>query len=298
MAYFSLGLERGFIVNTNKDVNYKKVKIFLGGSFKQLIMILMSISVLFPIFYMIMTSFKTKMDYVGNRLGFPEQFVLSNYTTAFQGKTFALWLTNSIIVTLGSVILSTIISALAAYSFSRLRFAGKEKLFNFIITLMVIPPVVMVTPLFVTMVKLGLVNNYFGAIFVYSGLLIPFSVYLLRNFFITIPQSLLDSAMIDGCSRFKAFIKIVIPLSMPAIMTLIIVNALWVWNELLIAIIFLQKTELRTLMVGLTVFRGRYKVDQPVIMASLLLASIPMILLYLFGQRFFVRGMMAGSLKE
>ena len=96
---------------------------------------------------------------------------------------------------------------------------------------------------------------------------------------------------------FTNAFKIVIPLSMPAIMTLIIVNALWVWNELLIAIIFLQKSELRTLMVGLTVFRGRYKVDQPVVMASLLLASIPMILLYLFGQRFFVRGMMSGSLK-
>lgn len=297
MAYFSLELGGEFIVNTNRDANYRRVKSFLGGSFKQIIMILMSISVLFPIYFMIVTSFKTKMDYVGNKLGLPEQFVLSNYVTAFQGKAFAMWLINSIIVTLGSVVLSTIISSLAAYSFSRLRFVGKEKLFNFIITLMVIPPVVMVIPLFVTMVKFGLVNNYLGAILVYSGLLIPFSVYLLRNFFITIPQSLIDSAMIDGCSKFKAFIKIIIPLSKPAIFTLIIVNALWVWNELLIAIIFLQKTELRTLMVGLTVFRGRFKVDQPVIMASLFLASIPMILLYLFGQRFFVRGMMMGSLK-
>lgn len=276
---------------------YRKNKDFMGNFFKQLLMISMAISVLYPIYFMIVTSFKTKMDYVSSKLGLPEIFVLSNYVTAFQGKTFALWLTNSIIVSLGSVVLSTIISALAAYSFSRLNFAGREKIFNFIITLMVIPPVVMIIPLFVTMVKFGLVNTYFGAIFVYSGLLIPFSVYLLRNFFITIPRALTDSALIDGCSKFSAFVKIIVPLSMPAIMTLIIVNTLWVWNELLIAIIFLQKTELRTLMVGLTVFRGRFKIDQPVIMASLFFASIPMILLYLFGQRFFVKGMMGGSLK-
>jgi len=285
------------MVSTTKNLSPQKIKYYTERALKQIVLILMSFSVLFPLYFIINTSFKLKMDFVGNKLGFPEQFTLSNYVTAVQGTTFGLWVLNSVIVTVGAVLLSTIISALAAYAFSRLKFIGKENIFNFVITLMVIPPVIMVIPLFVVMVKFGLVNTYFGAILVYSGLLIPFSVYLLRNFFVTIPQALIDSAMIDGCSKFKTFIKVILPLSMPAIMTLIIVNALWVWNELLIAIIFLQRTELRTLMVGLTVFRGRFKVDQPLIMASLLLASIPMILLYLFGQRFFIRGMMAGSLK-
>ena len=119
----------------------------------------------------------------------------------------------------------------------------------------------------------------------------------MRNFFVTIPQAIVDSALIDGCSKFKAFVKIILPLSKPALITLIIVNAVWVWNELFIALIFLQRTELKTLMVGLTVFRGRFNVNQPVIMAGLFVSVVPMILLYLFGQRFFIKGMITGSLK-
>jgi len=285
-------------VNISKESSIlSSIKKFFVILIRQTLMIFMVIVVIYPIYFMIVTSFKTKMDYVSNKLGLPEKFVLSNYITSFQGKSIVLWLTNSAIVTLGAVIISTFIAAMAAYSFSRMNFAGKEKVFNFIITLMVIPPVIMVIPLFIIMVKVRLVNTYFGAILVYSGLLIPFSIYLLRNFFVTIPQSIVDSALIDGCSKFKVFIKIILPLSKAALMTLIIVNTLWVWNELLIALIFLQKTELRTLMVGLTVFRGRFKIDQPVIMAGLFISSIPMILLYLFGQKAFIRGMVEGSLK-
>ena len=257
----------------------------------------MVVIIVYPIYFVIVTSFKTKMDYISNKLGLPHRLVFSNYITAFQGKSFALWLINSAIVTVGAVTITTLIAALAAFSFSRIDFAWKEKIFNFIISLMAIPPAVMVIPLFIAAVKIHLVNTYFGAILIYSGMMLPFSVYLLRNFFVTIPQAIVDSALIDGCSRFKAFVKIILPLSIPALITLIIVNALWVWNELFIALIFLQKTELKTLMVGLTVFRGRFKIDQPVIMAGVFVSAIPMILLYLFGQRFFIKGMTTGSLK-
>ncbi len=281
----------------NLGYTFNRIKrIFLVFA-KQLMMICMSLIVIYPVYFMITTSFKTKMGYINNKLGFPETLVFLNYIKIFQRKMMTMWLINSFIVTLGGVMISTSIAALAAYAFSKINFIGKEKIFNFIITLMVIPPVVMIIPLFVTMVKVHLINTYYGAILVYSGLLIPFSIYFLRNFFITVPKAIIDSALIDGCTRFKAFIKIIVPLSAPALMTLVIVNALWVWNELLIALIFLQKTELRTLMVGLTVFRGRFTIDQPLIMAGLFISSVPMILLYLFGQRFFIKGMVAGSLK-
>ncbi len=273
------------------------IKNFLSVLPRQLLMIFTAVIILYPIYFMIVTSFKTKMDYVINKLGLPHQLVFSNYLTAFHGKSFALWLINSAIVTVGAVTISTIIAALAAFSFSRIDFAWKERIFNFIISLMAIPPAVMIIPLFISAVKMHLVNTHFGAILIYSGMMIPFSIYLLRNFFVTIPQAIVDSALIDGCSNFRAFVQIILPLSAPALITLIIVNTLWVWNELFIALIFLQKTELRTLMVGLTVFRGRFKIDQPVIMAGLLISAIPMILLYLFGQRFFIRGMATGSLK-
>ncbi len=286
-------------MSTNKkSSDSKTLKKFSSSFIKQLLMIFIAITVIFPVYFMINTSFKAKMDYVSNKIGLPTKVIFSNFAEVFQKQSIVIWLMNSFIVTLGGVLVSTSIAALAAYAFSKINFIGKEKIFNFMITLMVIPPVVMVIPLFITMVKVNLVNTYYSAILIYSGLLIPFSVYLLRNFFITIPKSIIDSALIDGCSRLKAFIKIIVPLSAPALTTLIIVNALWVWNELLIALIFLQKTQLRTLMVGLTYLRGgRFRVNQPLIMAGLFISSIPMILLYLFGQKSFIRGMITGSLK-
>lgn len=281
----------------NRTSIFRGIKRFPFSLPKQLLMILTVIVIAYPIYFIVVTSFKTKMDYVTNKLGLPHRLVFSNYITAFQGKSFALWLINSTIVTVGAVTITTFIAALAAFSFSRIEFIWREKIFNFIISLMAIPPVVMVIPLFITAVKMHLVNTYFGAILIYSGMMLPFSVYLLRNFFVTIPQAIVDSALIDGCSKFKAFVKIILPLSKPALITLIIVNAVWVWNELFIALIFLQRTELKTLMVGLTVFRGRFNVNQPVIMAGLFVSVVPMILLYLFGQRFFIKGMITGSLK-
>ncbi len=134
-------------------------------------------------------------------------------------------------------------------------------------------------------------------IIIYAGLTAPFSVYLLTSFFRTIPDELIESAMADGASHFRVLWQIIAPLSAPALVTLIIVNSLWVWNELLIALVFLPEDRLKTLMVGVTVFQGRYSLDVPVLMAGMLLASVPMLALYLIGQRFIIRGLTAGALK-
>ncbi len=126
---------------------------------------------------------------------------------------------------------------------------------------------------------------------------IPFSIFLLTNFFRAIPRELIESALTDGATNLRVLVQIILPLSAPALVTLVVVNALWVWNELLIALVFLPEDELKTLMVGITVFRSRYNLDVPITMAGMLLASIPMILLYIFGQRFFIRGLTAGAVK-
>ena len=172
-----------------------------------------------------------------------------------------------------------------------------ESILGFIISLMVIPPVVMVIPLFIFMVKISLVNTYAGVILIYSGLTLPFSIYLLTTFFKSIPQAIIDSAFIDGCSSFKTLTNIILPLSMPPIITLIVVNSLWVWNELMIALIFLQKDQLKTLMVGITVFKSRYNINIPLTMMGLVVITIPMVALYLFGQKYFVKGLISGSVK-
>jgi len=190
-----------------------------------------------------------------------------------------------------------VIACLAAYAFARMEFPGKRTLFNLILALMVVPPVVMIVPLFVTMVRWKLVNTYQGAILIYVGLLLPFSIYLMTNFFQTIPREIVDAARIDGCSSLGVFWQIMLPLSAPAVITLIVVNALWVWNELLIALIILQKDELKTLMVGIATLRSRNYIDIPATMAGLLIATIPIVVVYLFGQKYFIRGLTSGAVK-
>jgi ABC-type glycerol-3-phosphate transport system permease component len=163
--------------------------------------------------------------------------------------------------------------------------------------MIVMPPVIMIVPLFLLMVNANLVNTYWSAIIIYTGLMIPFSIYLLTNFFRTVPREILDSGQIDGCSRLRIFTALILPLSMPALVTLVIVNALFVWNELLIALTFLQDDSVRTLMAGLTEFKGRFFLNQPLIMTGALIATIPMVVVYVAGQRFFVRGLVAGAVK-
>jgi ABC-type glycerol-3-phosphate transport system permease component len=264
---------------------------------RQVLLALAAAAVLAPIVYIAMASFKTKMDYVRNQIGWPNPPVLDNYLRLIEDAKLFIWFGNSSAVTAGSVALTVAVGALAAHAFSRFHFSGKDKIFNLIIALMIIPPIVMIIPLFVLATRARLVNTYWSAIIIYAGLMLPFSVYLLRNFFITIPESIVDSARIDGCSDLGIFLRIVLPLSRSALITLVVVNVLWVWNELMIALIFLQKEELTTLVVGLIRFQGRFRIDQPVILAGIFASMVPMVIIYLIGQRFLVQGLTAGALK-
>jgi raffinose/stachyose/melibiose transport system permease protein len=270
---------------------------FLGVSVRQVLVFSATLLSLFPVYFMTVSAFKTKAEYLANKWGLPPSLIFSNFNTALAGEKFFMRFANSAILTVGSVALSLIIACLAAYAFARSEFPGKRVLFNLILTLMVVPPVVMVVPLFVSMVRWDLVNTYQGTILIYTGLLLPFSIYLMTNFFQTIPHEIVEAARIDGCSNIGVFWRIMMPLSAPAVITLIVVNALWVWNELLIALVFMQKDELKTLMVGIAALRSRNYVDIPVTMAGLLIATIPIVVVYIFGQRYFIRGLTSGAVK-
>ena len=201
---------------------------------------------------------------------------------------------NSLAITAGSVILAAVVSALAAYPLARARFPGRLPFIGLNVVLMVVPPVVLVVPLFLLTVNLGLVNSRLAVVLIYVGLLIPFSVYLLVNFFATIPRSVEEAARIDGAGSLRTLWHVIVPLSLPAIVTIVVVNAVWVWNELLIALVFLQDDDARTLTAGLTFFQGRFMANEPLVMTGALVATIPMLLLYVVGQRFFIRGLTAG----
>lgn len=267
------------------------------NTWKIVLLVLFSVICIFPVYYMFVTSFKTEGEYLLNRFSLPLRPVVENFKTVLEGEDFPRWFLNSLILTGGAIAVNTVVAAIAAFAFAKMDFKSKRPIFNFVLALMVVPPVVMVVPLFKLMVQLRLLNTYVSVVLIYTGLTLPFSIYMLTNFFKTIPDDIISSARIDGCSDAGILQRIVVPLSAPAIITIILVNALWVWNELLIAVIFLQRDELKTLMVGLTVFKSRYNLDIPVTMAGLVLATIPMLILYFAGQKYFIRGMVSGSLK-
>jgi ABC-type glycerol-3-phosphate transport system permease component len=266
-------------------------------AFQQGVLVIASVVALVPVLFMAVTAVKTDTQYSDDVLGLPWPLALGNFTEALHGGEFATWLKNSLILTGGAVVVSTAFAALAAFAIAQMRFRGRDTLLSLNVALMVVPPVVMLIPLFIEFSSLGLISTYRGVILIYAGLTAPFSVYLLTSFFRTIPRELFESAHIDGAGHLRILLRIVLPLSGPALVTLVVVNALWVWNELLIALVFLPEDQLRTLMVGVTLFQGRYSLNVPVLMAGMLVASAPMALLYLFGQRFFIRGLTAGAIK-
>jgi ABC-type glycerol-3-phosphate transport system permease component len=264
---------------------------------KHALLLLFALVTLIPIYFLVVNSFKSQAEYLTNPYGLPNDPTLDTLGDAFRGGDLVRWLGNSALFTVASVTLSTIVAALAAYPISLLRWRPGPWLLGILVGLMVVPPIVLVIPLFKMMVDLGQLNSYHSVIIVYTGILLPFSTFLLASFFRTTPRDLLEAARLDGAGHVRIWWSLVLPLALPALVTVAIVQALWVWNEVLIAVVFLQSEQLRTLMVGLTLFQGRYDLNVPLVMAGMVWATIPMLLLYLVGQRFFIRGLTAGAVK-
>jgi ABC-type glycerol-3-phosphate transport system permease component len=268
-----------------------------GRLARQLPLALASAGALLPVYVMLTAALKTQRDFLGAPFALPLHPTLHAFNAALDDQ-FVRWLLNSLLVTGGSVGITVALAACAAWGFARWSFRGRDTLLAVLVSLMVVPPVVLMIPLFQLGVDLGAIGTFHYVIAIYVGLMLPFSIYLLTGFFRTIPRELIDAAMVDGAGSFVVFRRIVLPLSKAPLLTLVVVNVLWAWNELLIALVFLNDDRHRTLMVGLTGFQSRYSLDVPTVMAGLSLASLPIVALYLFGQRYFVRGLVAGALKE
>lgn len=265
---------------------------------QQLLLMVITISILFPLYFMFINAFKSREIFNQRPLWMFFNYTLNNFISAFKGKNFGLWFFNSTTITFFSVIISTFIALLAAYAFSCMEFKGRKILFKIIIPLMSVPPIAMIIPQFKLVTMLNLVNTRTSVVIIYIGLMLPFTIYIFRSFFVSIPKSLFEAAIIDGCTTLKILFAIVLPLSIPAIITSLMVNIVWIWNELLISLIFLQREDLRTLIVGITIFKSRFSLDVPVLMAGLIIATIPMIITYIFAQKYLTEGLIAGAIKE
>ena len=269
----------------------------MGAAMKHAGLLLASLVALLPAAFMLLTAFKTQGEYALDKTGLPDVWVLDHLRAVLFENPFLQWMLNSAILAGGAVGLSLLAAAPAAYAIARMEFPGRRLLLAVSTALMAVPPVVLIVPLFVLYTQMGLISTFTGAVVIYAGLVTPFSVYLLTTFFRTLPKELFEAAVVDGVSDLRMLRSIVLPLSLAPVLTLVIVNALFVWNDLLIAVIFLQSDEKRTLMAGISVFQGRYNNQIPLTMAGMLVASAPMVILYIAFQKHFVRGLMAGAVK-
>lgn len=270
---------------------------WLGSLLQHAVLIAASLIALFPLWFMLWTALRSQADYFRSPLGWPQRVQWDNFSNAI-GENIGRWIVNSTIVTVGAVLLVTVVSVPSAYAFVRLPFKGSELLLRFFVFLMVVPPIVMLLPLFSLMNALGRVNHFDSVVLAYAGLMFPFSVFMMVRYIETIPQELYEAAFVEGASHLRILWSIVVPLLVPALLTLGIVNALWAWNELLIAVVMLQREESRTLQAGLALLKGKNTMDIPLVMAGATISAIPLLLLYLFGQRVFMRGLLAGAVKE
>ncbi len=286
------------VVASSRPAGRRRTLVIVPGTVvRQAILLLATAAAVLPLYVLVTAAFKTQNGYLASPLGLPIPATAAAFGEAF-GNGFLRWLINSVAISFTSVLITLVLASLAAYAFSRLPFPGRGVTFTLLISLMVVPPIVMLIPLFELMSDLSLTNTYQAVIIIYAGLMLPFSIYLLTSFFNTVPRELLEAAAIDGAPHLRTLVTIIIPLATPALVTLGIVNLLWAWNELLIALVLLQDDSMKTLMVGITVFQSHYNLDIPVTMAGLLIATLPIVAIYLAGQRFFVQGLAAGAIKE
>jgi ABC-type glycerol-3-phosphate transport system permease component len=252
--------------------------------------------ILSPIGFIAVTALKSQSEYARNPVGIPSSLTLSGLRTVLSDPRLGTWFLNSAVITVGSVVLATVVALLAAYPMARAE-GFPSRFIPALVVLMAIPPVVLVVPLFIVMVNLGLINSRTGVILIYAGLLTPLSTYLLTGFIRDIPASLDEAASIDGAGRASVLLYVLVPLMKPALVTVMIVGAVYVWNEFLIALLFLQATGSQTLMVGIASLQGKYGINETLLAAWSLVASLPVILVYALGQRFFIRGLVGGALK-
>jgi ABC-type glycerol-3-phosphate transport system permease component len=274
----------------------------LGRAFLYLMMAIIVFVVAFPLFWMISTSFKPKTEiYVTPPTLLPTVWTLQNYIDLFWITKFGYYYRNSIIVATSATLLSITVGSLAAYSLSRFKFLGFALYLRVILFTYMLPSVLLMIPLYVLAVDVGLQDKLLGLIIANSTSALPFTIWLLRSYFATIPIELEEAAMIDGSGRFGAFARIILPLAMPGIIATSLFAFTAAWNEFLYALVFINTDELRTLPVGLNSWIGGGDSQMDVwsmLLAAAVLTTAPVLVFYGLVQRHLVVDLSAGGSKS
>jgi multiple sugar transport system permease protein/raffinose/stachyose/melibiose transport system permease protein len=284
----------GFRQEAMKESTRYKIERFFKDFMVHIFLIAVSITCLFPLFWMFGASLKTQKTIFSDMSIFPKNPVWSNFYDAWTKGGFGMYFLNSMFYTVMVVSGIIIISSLAAFAFSRLKFPGKNIIFYMFLGAMMIPLPGSFVPLYVLMTKLHLVNTRIGYILCMINVGLPFSIYLLKTFFDKMPVELEDAARIDGCSRLGIWWNMALPLAKPAIAVIVIFSSLNVWNEYILATLIFSSKNLMPLQRGLMMFQGIHITEYSLLMAGMTITALPIILMYLIMQRHIIKGMTAG----
>ena len=274
----------------------KSKKFSIRKAISWLLLIFVAFLIIFPFIWMVVTSFKTEADIRSfPPVLFSGNYSFDNYKNIWSRIPFLSYYKNTLIFAGGVTIVSLICDSMAGYAFARLHFKGRNLLFSMVLVTMMIPFQVIMVPLYSQLFHMKLLNNYLG-------LILPratnaFGIFMMRQFFVTLPGGLEEAARIDGANAFQIYVRIMLPLCKPAMVTLTIFHAMYNWNDLLYPLILATKPEMKTLAAGLASFMGTHVVEYGIIMAGAVLSLLPIFIAYCLAQKAFVQGIAMTGMK-
>ena len=262
-----------------------------------LIFIIVALINIYPMVFSIFCSFKGNLEIFSSFTDFPKKLRIENYLTAWNVGNIGRYFLNTIILAVGTLAISGLFGAMASYVLAKFKFRGKSKIYLLFISGMMIPIQAVLIPLSYIFGKLGIMNNYPVLILLYAAFCFPMTILILTGFMNGIPTELEEAMVIDGANIYQVFFKMILPLSVPGIVSVSIFNFIQVWNNLLFPLIFISDKDKGTISMGLLAFFGEYSTDYSSSMAGICLTTIPVIIAYIFFQEKIENGLMSGAVK-
>lgn len=284
-------MKKSFFKARRGDSPFKRILIHL-------VLIICCIIAIYPVTRIFSVSLRP-----GNRLLttdlkiIPEDASWNNYKEVIFDSNFLLWLWNSMLITITTSIVGVVLATSAGYAFSRFRFPGHRSGLLFILATQMIPASMLLLPIYIMLVRLKLINSYLGLIIAYSVTALPFTIWILKGYFDTIPPELEEAARVDGATHLGAFYRVIIPLSTPALAIAALFNFTTAWNEYLVARVIIQKSTLYTWTLGLFEFQGQFHTQWGLYNAASILISIPILILFLYSAKWLISGLTLGAVK-
>ncbi|MDR0723320.1 MAG: carbohydrate ABC transporter permease [Treponema sp.] len=253
--------------------------------------------IFYPLFNMVVSSLKTTREIFQNPFGFPETLLFENYKTVWIDRGFGGYFKNSFIVTAIAMAFVILLGSMASYGVSRYRYKLRTWIYMLFLSGIMLPLKVAIIPLFLIIKNLGLMDTHLSIIMIFIAMGLPSTVFILSGFMKTIPVDLEYAARIDGCNDWGIYRRIIMPVTQSAIALVTIYNAVPIWNDFFFPLVFIQTNRLKTLPVGLSTFFGQFSTNWSLLFTGLSISTLPMLILYLFMSKYFIRGMTAGAIK-